>query len=234
MADSRVSVTACLKRPFMCRLDSEFQDERAMNELARATPTETEAMQAHAALLADREQLSFRRATHHLVIGMRVCEAIGACEFLHARTLDDEPEAYAKRIELSVTLAMLHRELFPREYAVSQSPAFSTLCSRFIRACGGVKFSVSAGRGLTGLSHSLPFQKPRRRPIQRGTCRLMPSLGANLMPCAPSVASANSYSKTTRPASVSRTSSGHGQQRVASPESLTTLSRPASHVRITP
>lgn len=87
-------------------------------------------------LLANRDLMSLKRATQSLVKRVRLATPIGAVEYLKVAAFEvadgrsikkvERQKLYADRIRLSVDLMELYRELFPREYAASMSPPFST------------------------------------------------------------------------------------------------------------
>lgn len=98
-----------------------------------------------AQLLANRELLSLERATTYLVTRMRLRTPLGAAEFLGLSTYAERGRgAYDKRVQIALTVCNLYRQLFPREYAASGSPLYSTqmehecyrlLNSRVINLC---------------------------------------------------------------------------------------------------
>lgn len=78
-----------------------------------------------AVLLANREDLSLKKATTYLVSRMRVRTPLGAAEFLTmSRTVGRA--AYKERVELALALEDLYREIFRIEHRATQSPPFST------------------------------------------------------------------------------------------------------------
>ncbi|HEX8747358.1 MAG TPA: hypothetical protein VF717_09165 [Pyrinomonadaceae bacterium] len=76
-------------------------------------------------LLADKSKLGTTDARFYLAGRMRTRTAAGAVEYLKVLSTHKK-EAWDARVKLSLDLMSIYRDLYPRHYAASQSPAFST------------------------------------------------------------------------------------------------------------
>lgn len=77
--------------------------------------------------LANRDMLSLEKATSFLVARARASNPIGATELLKLCAFDRHGRgAFDERVKLAATTCQIYRELFPHDYANSQTPHFSS------------------------------------------------------------------------------------------------------------
>ncbi len=78
---------------------------------------------------AEAKKYALERAVDLLVGRMRLRTPLGAVEFLEFRNRKKPGflKSWAERLEIARVVSELYRDLFPHEYATSQTPAYSTL-----------------------------------------------------------------------------------------------------------
>lgn len=75
-------------------------------------------------LMERREMLNFDRARTYLAGRLRARTPQGAAEYLEIKA-GYPPDEYDRRLRIAVQVCDLYRMLFPRQYAASQTPAYS-------------------------------------------------------------------------------------------------------------